>query len=246
MNRKSRQQTLTEQLIGQITGYIRENGLRSGDPLPTESEMVKRFGVSRVALREAFCYLKALGLIVSRRGSCLRVANPGMADVVESVISRVCLPEANIVHELFELRRTLELGCIADAVENASEADLRTMEAARREFERLAAEMPPDGALLDEAEVKFHYALFSPAGCRILGVVQAALREFFHLKVTQPQDALWYSREKLRQLCSEHKAIADAFLARSPEAAFTALRLHLNSKTYASGAPLPLENGERS
>ena len=143
MNRKSRQQTLTEQLIGQITGYIRENGLRSGDPLPTESEMVKRFGVSRVALREAFCYLKALGLIVSRRGSCLRVANPGMADVVESVISRVCLPEANIVHELFELRRTLELGCIADAVENASEADLRTMEAARREFSASPRKRPP-------------------------------------------------------------------------------------------------------
>ncbi len=245
MRQKNKKQTLTEQLVRQITGYIRKNNLKSGDPLPTESEMVKRFKVSRVALREAFCYLKGLGLIVSRRGSCLRVANPGVADVIEGVISKICLPEANIVNELFELRRTLELGCIADAVENASEADLRAIEEARLEFERLAAEEKLNPTLLDEAEVKFHYALFSPAGCRILGVVIAALREFFNLKVTQPQDALWYSREKLKQLCEEHRKIAEAFLAHSPEAAFSAVRKHLNSKTY-SQVPFHSEAGENA
>lgn len=234
MQLRMKKQTLTEQLISQITGYIRENRLKSGDPLPTESEMVKQFKVSRVALREAFCYLKGLGVIVSRRGSCLRVANPGVAEVIEGVISRICLPEANIVHELFELRRTLELGCIADAVENASDPELQAIETARQEFERLAAKKTLNPRLLDEAEVNFHYALFSPARCRILGVVIAALREFFNLKVTQPQDALWYSREKLKQLCEEHKKIADAFLERSPEAAFSAIRKHLNSKTYSS------------
>lgn len=245
MRQGNKKQTLTEQLVRQITGYIRENRLKSGDPLPTESEMVKQFKVSRVALREAFCYLKGLGLIVSRRGSCLRVANPGVAEVIEGVISKICLPEANIVNELFELRRTLELGCIADAVENASDADLRAIEAARLKFERLASEEELNPRLLDEAEVQFHHALFLPAGCRILGVVTASLREFFNLKVTQPQDALWYSREKLKQLCEEHRNIAEAFLAHSPEAAFSAVRCHLNSKTYAQ-PPCHPKTGENT
>ena len=93
--------------------------------------MVKRFKVSRVALREAFCYLKGLGLIVSRRGSCLRVANPGLIDLLENLIGRIILPEAEMINELFELRRTLELGCIADAVENADPNQLEAIENAR-------------------------------------------------------------------------------------------------------------------
>ena len=114
-----RKKTLTEQVVEQILSEIRRRKLRSGDPLPTESELMQLFGVSRVALREAFCYLKGLGLIVSRRGSCLRVANPGLIDLLENLIGRIILPEAEMINELFELRRTLELGCIADAVENA-------------------------------------------------------------------------------------------------------------------------------
>jgi len=231
--------TLTENLITKITDYIRAKHLKAGDSLPTESEMIRIFGVSRVALREAFCYLKGLGLIVSRRGSCLRVANPGVAEVLEGVISKLSLPEANIVSELFELRRMLELGAVADAVEKAGEKDLQEIEKARMEFETLALNSELKPRELDAAEVKFHGALFAPAGCRILGVVNTSLREFFVLKSTQHKDSCWYLRPHLIQLCKEHRNIAEAFRKRSPEAAFSAVRKHLNSSTYENEGVLP-------
>ena len=147
----SEENTLTENLIERILAYIRKNHLKSGDPLPTEQEMIRLFGISRVALRAAFCYLKGLGIIVSRRGSCLRVGNPSASKVLEKVISGISLPESDIVIELFELRRMLELGAAADAVEKASRSDLDAIETAQKEFETLARAAKPDPILLDAA-----------------------------------------------------------------------------------------------
>ncbi len=222
-----RKKTLTEEVVEQILSEIRRRRLRSGDPLPTESELMLLFGVSRVALREAFCYLKGLGLIVSRRGSCLRVANPGLIDLLENLIGRIILPEAEMINELFELRRTLELGCIADAVENADPNQLEAIENARLLFEELSRETPPDPRKLDEAEINFHIALFRSSECRMLGVVMTALREFFHHRIWRENDANWCTPENLRKLCAEHRNIANAFRSRSPEEAYSAIRNHL-------------------
>lgn len=227
--------TLTENLVERILEHIRQNHLEPGDPLPTELEMIRIFGVSRVALREAFCYLKGLGMIVSRRGSCLRVGNPSMTKVLEKVITGISLPKADIVIELFELRRMLELGAAADAVEKATQADLEEVAKAQNEFEALAHAEKPDPVRLDAAEIRFHCALFAPAGCRILGVINTALREFFQLKTSHHSDRGWYSKQHLKQLCEEHGKIADAFRNRSPEQAFTALRNHLGRNTYQLG-----------
>lgn len=229
---RSEENTLTENLIERILAYIRKNHLKPGDPLPTEQEMIRLFGISRVALREAFCYLKGLGIIVSRRGSCLRVGNPSASKVLEKVISGISLPESDIVIELFELRRMLELGAAADAVEKASRSDLDAIEKAQKEFETLARAATPDPLKLDAAEIKFHCALFAPAGCRILGVINTALREFFLLKTEHHQGDGWYTEKHLEQLCREHAKIAEAFQNRSPEQAFTALRNHLEPNTY--------------
>lgn len=227
MANKRKNKTLTEQVVEQILAYIRRNQLKSGDSLPTENEMMQKLGVSRVALREAFCYLKGLGLIVSRRGSCLRVANPGLIDLLESIIGKIILPEQEMVNELFELRRTLEMGCIADAVENAGRQNLDAIESARSAFEELTETAPLDPRKLDEAEINFHIALFESSKCRMLGVVMTALREFFHHRIWREEDARWCTPENLRKLCGEHQRIARAFRDRSPEAAYLAIRKHL-------------------
>ena len=47
---------------------IVEHGLRSGDRLPLEAEMVEQYGVSRESLREALRLLEAQGIVSIRRG----------------------------------------------------------------------------------------------------------------------------------------------------------------------------------
>ncbi len=70
---KLRRKRLSEELTSQLRKHIIEKGLKPGDPLLTEQEMVERFGVSRSVVREATKALDFLGIIdaVPRRGMVL-------------------------------------------------------------------------------------------------------------------------------------------------------------------------------
>lgn len=52
----------------QITNLILAGELKVGDRLPTESELARQLGVSKVPVREAMISLQQMGLLTSRRG----------------------------------------------------------------------------------------------------------------------------------------------------------------------------------
>ena len=55
--------SLSQQVLTSILDYIRDNQLRVGDKLPTESEFSKRFQVSRTSVREAMKVLNFNGAV---------------------------------------------------------------------------------------------------------------------------------------------------------------------------------------
>src|SRR4030095_6914518 len=63
-----RGRNLAERWVGEFTGEIRQGKLRPGDRLPTEAEVVRRYGVSRTVVREALSQLQAAGLVETRHG----------------------------------------------------------------------------------------------------------------------------------------------------------------------------------
>ncbi|MEJ5228563.1 MAG: GntR family transcriptional regulator [Pseudothermotoga sp.] len=68
----------SRQAIEQIRSLIVSQNLKIGDRLPTERTLSETLGVSRITIREAISYLKAIGVIESRQGSgnyLLRVPN---------------------------------------------------------------------------------------------------------------------------------------------------------------------------
>ena len=75
--RKLHRKRLSEELTAQLRKHIIEKGLKPGDPLLTEQEMVERFGVSRSVVREATKTLDFLGIIdvAPRRGMVLDTFN---------------------------------------------------------------------------------------------------------------------------------------------------------------------------
>ena len=72
-----------------LIGEIREGRWKANDPMPTEMELVERFGVGRNTVREALRELQDLGYINRRRGarSVLAAINPenGFVNSVRSV-----------------------------------------------------------------------------------------------------------------------------------------------------------------
>lgn len=56
------------QIAGMIRGAIQSGKLRSGERLPSEAELMDRFGVARMTARQAVQELRGEGLVVSEHG----------------------------------------------------------------------------------------------------------------------------------------------------------------------------------
>ncbi|WP_043266104.1 GntR family transcriptional regulator [Streptomyces sp. CT34] len=50
-------------LVERVTDLLRADGVKVGDPFPSENELCERFGVSRTAVRSAIAQLEGRGLI---------------------------------------------------------------------------------------------------------------------------------------------------------------------------------------
>lgn len=125
---------------------IRERVLVPGQPL-NQDDLARRFGVSRIPLREALRTLVGEGLVVMQSGAG--------AVVIE------LHPEE--LAELFELRLALEPALTATAVGKVSPADLGELHALIEEMDALAGR---DVGLWATQHYAFHRRLLELAGRR--------------------------------------------------------------------------------
>ncbi|RJR20076.1 MAG: FadR family transcriptional regulator [Desulfobacteraceae bacterium] len=69
MFKKIKESRIYENIVDQVFEAILIGDLKPADKLPSENELVKIFGVSRVTVREAIRYLEQLGVLEVRQGS---------------------------------------------------------------------------------------------------------------------------------------------------------------------------------
>jgi DNA-binding FadR family transcriptional regulator len=148
-----------EEIILQIRRELTWGNLRPGDKLPSERELVRQFGASRTAVREALRTLEDAGIILSRKGvkggAFVREANPSLltrllGDLVSlGSISLESLTEARVhfldmVIQLATESRTKEhLSAMSAAIEVAEKhtvnfSNERRLEAIGKFYEHLA------------------------------------------------------------------------------------------------------------
>jgi DNA-binding FadR family transcriptional regulator len=148
-----------------------EQGLRAGDRLPGETEMMARFGMAKGTIREAMRILEAQGLISTRTG-------PGGGCFVEAVSEdRARALLANYfyftgltIRDIYALRRTLEPDLAASLAGTLSEAQLAELEAVIALYPEPAATAEEERAH-QIASLQFHALLAQFAGNRLLGFV---------------------------------------------------------------------------
>ncbi|WP_376975445.1 FadR/GntR family transcriptional regulator [Arcanobacterium hippocoleae] len=102
-----------------VKSYILENGLKSGDPLPTEAKLCETLGVSRSSVREALRKLEALDIVTTRQGCGSFVGEMSMQPMVETLIIRTALQHSTgdtSLSEVVAIRRALDLGIASEIV----------------------------------------------------------------------------------------------------------------------------------
>jgi GntR family transcriptional regulator, transcriptional repressor for pyruvate dehydrogenase complex len=222
---KLRRRRLSEELTAQLRRHIIDKGLKPGDSLLTEQEMMQRFGVSRSVVREATKALDFLGIIdaVPSRGMVLDEFN---FDRVSEYFGFHFALSNYPKEQLLKARVVIETGSLYYTIE-AMKADTAVYERLRA----LATERP---ALDDSSEawitydINFHRALVEASGIAPLASFCDLLAAFFH-KVrdrTGPNP----------RLSDIHAGIVEALHCGEHASAVDLLRNHLRCYEDSEGA----------
>ena len=71
------------QLADAIKLYIKNNGLKQGDPIPSEAELIKHYKLSRATVRIALQRLHTEGLVVKKQGKGTFVAEKRIGKIIQ-------------------------------------------------------------------------------------------------------------------------------------------------------------------
>jgi GntR family transcriptional regulator, transcriptional repressor for pyruvate dehydrogenase complex len=115
-----------ETVAAKITALITSAQLKPGDRLPTEHELSEQLGVSRTVVREAVKVLVATGLVYTRRGSGLYVANKA-SSFATTMLDSVIPADPSQVISLYEFRLMVEIPAARMAAERITPHELREL-----------------------------------------------------------------------------------------------------------------------
>lgn len=209
-----------QQVAEAIERKIVGGGIRPGEPIGTEAELVRQFGVNRSTVREGIRLLEQGGLI--RRSSDRRLlASLPRHQRLASRISRALVLHEVTFRELFEAMMAMEIATIEQAVDHATADDIAALEA---NLERtIAAAGKP--AALAELDTEFHTLLANASHNRVLQLA----REPSGLLIYPTTEIIFEKiRESQPRLVAAHRCLIESLRTRDKEMARTWMRRHVN------------------
>ena len=216
---------LVQEIVAALAGNIRDGLIKPGDKLPTESEIMVRFDVSRTVVREALSKLQASRLVETRHGIgtfALAPQDTGNFKIAEQDFATL----ADVIAVL-ELRISLETEAAGLAAQRRTETHLAAMEAALRAFQESIMQdsdtVPPD--------FQFHMEVARATGNRHFADLMTYLGAMIipRTRVNTPNTAPEGRLSYLQRVHEEHESIFNAIRNQDAEAARAAMRTHLSN-----------------
>jgi GntR family transcriptional repressor for pyruvate dehydrogenase complex len=214
---------LYEEVERRLEAEITSGRLKSGDVVPSERELMVRFGVGRPAVREALLSLSRKGLLRVVAGERTRVSTPTIDAVVRGVSGAVSLLLADPqgVRDLQHARRFFECALARDA---AQEARAEAIERLRKRLDANSQALSDVGEF-ERTDVEFHFELALIAGNPIF----AALHQATVGWLMQQRTLSLMQRGALKSAYRHHASIYKAIADHDADAAESAMRSHLLS-----------------
>ena len=221
--RKIVRRKLSDAVFDSLIAAIQAGEFPAGSQLPSERELMARFGVGRPAVREAMQTLEKVGLIAISHGERARVLEPTAADVIlqiDQTARHLLARSPQSLEHLKEAREFFEVGMASEAARRAGPGDLARLEAA------LALQqdcLKTDPRAFVAADMAFHTAIAAVTGNPLFEAVSRAMLQWlslFHSGVLH-----WKGHEPITLI--EHRQILDAITAGDADLAAEVMRTHL-------------------
>jgi len=221
----SRDPTLSDRVVSEITEAVTSGRILPGERLQSERELAEEFGVSRTVVREAIRSLSAHGLVESRSGRGVQVATVG-PDAVNRSMSLFLLGNSGIDYgQVHEVRSALEVQMAGLAAQRATEEDISRLS----NCIELMSDAGSDLERLARLDVDFHRGLAAATHNElftvILGSIDDVMLEVRRSAFAEPALATY--------AITAHRAILEAIGRGARTEAREAMRAHLKTSEQA-------------
>ncbi len=215
---------LSAAVVRQIELLILRGILRQGERLPSERDLAQKLGVSRPSLRDAIAELTKSGLLTTRAGSGVYVAEvlgSAFSDGLVALFAR----HDEAVFDYLDFRTDLEGLAAERAARLASDTDLAVIDAV---FTRMQAahqaRKPTDEARLD---AEFHMAIIEASHNVVMLHMMRSMFQLLREGVFYNRQVIFRQKTTRQTLLEQHHQINQAIQSRDPQAARRAVEHHL-------------------
>lgn len=193
-----------------------------GTRLPPERQLSASLGVGRSAVREALAALEILGIVDVRPGSGTYLRGAASELLPQTLRWGLLIGERNTA-QLLELREGLEIFVARLAAARADDATVARLERSATGMRESIGDL----VAFAKADLDFHHVLAEAAGNDTLTdhvhVVRSLLQVYADRAVHDPAQA--------ERALAEHEAVLSAVRAGDPDAAASAMAVHMATAT---------------
>lgn len=213
---KIKMESLRSQVYMQLKSQLMQGVWKTGEKLPSESELCASLGVSRVTVRAAIQQLEILGLVETRHGGGNFVKEFSPVSALDALHPLIQINENRDIITVLEYRKIIEKGTIGLIAPKITAADIEELEELYQLTVSLADSNEPKKQA--EADHRFHYQLARIANNPIITkvyeiinvILSAAMVEIVQLLGTEM--ALRYHRQLIDVLKTGDKASCESMM----------------------------------
>lgn len=213
---------LSDEVFSRLKLLIENGELKAGDDMPSERELMERFGVGRPAIREAMQALAGKGLVEISHGERAKV----LQVTAESIFRQVDLPaklmlsgSSDSLEHLKTARIFFERGMVREAAAKASAEDIAELHGL---LDKQSRNLGNSEAFID-ADMAFHQKIAQISGNPIFAAVSGAMLGW--LKSYHTEMLIWTGRENFT--LAEHGEIVRTIEKGDADLAEKAMIKHL-------------------
>ncbi len=213
-------QKLSVRVVRDLLREIADGTLREGDSLPSEPELIERFQVSRITIREAIQTLAAKGFVAVRHGRVASVAPRYYWNGLDPVYLDVTNGTEGLLEVLVEARMLIEPTIAGLAAARMLKPQVEELRSAFAGMQAVEADDPSEHA---ENDLHFHALLAEGSQNRVLVAMHATITQ---LGRTQ-RERMAHDVDSVTRANFWHSQILEAVVRQDSSAAEAAMQLHL-------------------